>query len=512
MLQLFICAHGNLLRRFFSFALILLAFVAGQARAADRATIAIAYPALTAYKPSEAARIQRGEYLAKAGDCIACHTDTMHAGKSFSGNLSIKTPFGTFYTPNITPDKQTGIGTWNDQQFIRAMREGLAPNHDNYFPVFPYLYFNRISDQDLKDIKFYLDHLPPTHETRRKDDVPFPFNVRLAQWGWKLLFFYPNRGQFQPDAKHNAEWNRGAYLVEGLEHCGMCHTPINLLGAPKLKYAYTGNFIDGYYAPNISGARLKDYSIEQIVNVFKTGVTLSGRGKVGGPMAEVNSDSLRYLNDRDLRAIAVYMKSTESKQPPVSKSKGGVTVAAGKVVYANHCAQCHTTGAAGAPKLGDATTWDPRIAQGMDTLNNNAIMGINSMPAMGACPSCSQDDIKAGVLYLVAMAQKSQSTGAAAPSVPRLTMADGQAIYRQRCSICHSDGQLGAPKVGDKAAWAPRIDQGIDILVANAIHGIHSMPAKGTCYECTNGQLMAAVIYMVQQSKTSGDYSLWLGS
>lgn len=461
------------------------------------------------YSKGDRKLIERGEYLTKAGDCMACHTDTKNHGKPFAGGLGIKTPFGTFYSPNLTPDKATGIGNWSDEDFIRAMHDGKAPNGSNYFPVFPYVDFNKITKEDLLAIKAYLFSLAPVQQENKKNDVPFPFSWRFLQYGWKLLFFYPDSGTYQYDNSKSAEWNRGAYLVKGLGHCGMCHTPINMLGAPKKAYYLTGNIVEGYYAANITKKGLGDATKQDIVNVFKHDQLLKGRGKVSGPMAEVNHDSLRYMSDEDLNAIAAFLLTVESKQPKVASSTGKVSLAEGKKIYSNNCAACHTTGSAGAPKLGDATAWDSLIKLGKDTVYQHAINGINSMPPKGGCMTCSENQIKAAVDYLISAAQGGEVVAKKPKPIPKLTLEDGKRIYEKGCKVCHQNGDLGAPKLGDQAAWAPRIAQNMDVLFTHSIQGYKGMPKMGACYQCSQAEVIAAVKYMAQESNTGGDYSLW---
>ena len=189
----------------------------------------VAYPLIR----STDAQVKRGEYLVKVGDCASCHTDTAPGSKIFAGGLGIKTPFGIFYSPNITPDKATGLGNWSDEGFIHAMQSGVAPHWSYLFPVFPYPYFARVYREDLLAIKAYLDKVPAVNAPHKKNEVPFPFNQRFLQIGWRLLFFhFQNQGEYKANPIHTKAWNRGAYLVQGLGHCGMCHTPINTLGAP----------------------------------------------------------------------------------------------------------------------------------------------------------------------------------------------------------------------------------------------------------------------------------------
>jgi mono/diheme cytochrome c family protein len=190
----------------------------------------------------------RGEYLVRAGGCFSCHTAA--GGKKLAGGRALVTPFGTFYSPNITPDRETGIGRWTDQQFLRALREGVRPDGANYFSVFPYPSFTGITDDDALAIKAYLFSVPPVHQENRPHDVPFPFSWRFLQTGWRLLFFTP--GPFQPAADRSVAYNRGAYLVTALAHCGECHTPRNFLGGARSdqRLAGTPDGPDGQLVPN----------------------------------------------------------------------------------------------------------------------------------------------------------------------------------------------------------------------------------------------------------------------
>lgn len=455
--------------------------------------------------------IARGELLAKAGDCIACHTDVKNNGASFAGGAGINTPFGTFYAPNITPDKETGIGKWTDDQFVKAMHDGVAPDGSNYFPVFPYPNFNKLSRSDVLAIKAYFSSIPAVKKPNRENEITWPFSIRFLQHGWKLLFFYFQKGQYEYDTTHSAEWNQGAYLVQGLGHCGMCHTPHNILGGEKKAYALTGGFVDGYYAPDITANALGDVPVEEIVAVFKHNQKLHNAGKVGGPMLEVNQDSLQHLPEKDLRAIAVYLKTVKSQNPNAKSNAGGaITADTGKEIYQDKCAVCHDSGAAGAPKMGDGGAWAERLKSGVDTVITRAIKGYNSMPPKGTCMTCSDAEIKAAVEYILDESKASGDESSSAPAAPaKLTLADGKRIYQKTCSVCHAEGKLGAPKIGDKAAWQPLIRKDMDVLFSHALRGYNRMPPRGTCITCSNEEILAATKYMVQESKTSGDYSLW---
>jgi cytochrome c5 len=466
----------------------------------------IVYPAIHYPKDPELRKlIKRGEYLSKAGDCIACHTDTKHKGKPFAGGLGIYTPFGSIYSPNITPDKTTGIGLWSDQDFIRAMHLGIAPNGSYYFPVFPFASFTKINQKDLLAIKAYLFSLSPVQKVNQANEMMWPFNWRFLQLGWRILFF--RSGYYQTDKQQSESWNRGAYLVQGLGHCGMCHTPLNLLGAEKKINYLTGGFIQGYYAANISASGLKDAAIADIRAVFTQGKMLGHAGKVAGPMAEVNSNSLRYLLANDLDAMAIYLKTVKS-QVPYSAFTGPITAKTGRKVYESYCAVCHATGAAGAPKLGDTPEWKKRLKQGKNTVYQHAIQGFNSMPPKGTCTGCSDDAVKAAVDYLILNDQGGTTAAIPLQEIP-LSLEVGKQIYQQHCAVCHDKGKSGAPVLGDKTTWKPLIAKNIDVLFAHTIYGYKKMPAKGDCKNCSNSELEASVKYMVEQSKTTGNYSLW---
>jgi mono/diheme cytochrome c family protein len=262
-------------------------------------------PAIPAAADEDA--VERGEYLVRAGGCFSCHTAA--GGQKLAGGRGLATPFGTFYSPNITPDRETGIGRWTDAQFLRALREGVRPDGANYFPVFPYPSFTGITDSDALAIKAYLFSFPAVRQLNRPHDVPFPFSWRFLQTGWKLLFF--TRGPFQPAPEQSAAYNRGAYLVTALAHCGECHTPRNFLGAmwSGQRLAGTPNGPDGQLVPNITpdpGTGIGKWEKSDVVELLRTGTTPE-QSKVKGAMRETIQDGLKYLSDGDLEAIADYL-------------------------------------------------------------------------------------------------------------------------------------------------------------------------------------------------------------
>ena len=257
--------------------------------------------------------IERGEYLTRAGGCFSCHTAP--GGQPLAGGRALATPFGTFYSPNITPDPEAGIGRWTDAQFLRALREGVRPDRANYFPVFPYPSFTGISEGDALAIKAYLFSRSPVRQKNRPHDVAIPFSWRFLQTAWKWLFFTP--GPFLQDPEQSAAYSRGAYLVTALAHCGECHTPRNLFGAvrPSMRLAGAPDGPDGQLVPNItpdSRTGIGKWDRDDIVELLRTGSTPE-QSKVKGAMRETIADGLKYLSNEDLTAIADYLLA----QPPI---------------------------------------------------------------------------------------------------------------------------------------------------------------------------------------------------
>jgi mono/diheme cytochrome c family protein len=261
----------------------------------------------------DAAAIQRGEYLFNAGGCLGCHTDTKNNGKKLAGGRALGTPFGTFYSPNITADRQTGIGGWSEADFIRALREGVRPDGAYYFPVFPYTSFTGMSDQDIKDLRAYILSLPAVAQANKPHDVGFPFSWRFLQMGWRMLNF--TEGPFKPEAAKSADINRGAYLVQALAHCGECHTPRNFMGGLKSSMAYAGtpDGPEGERVPNITphpDTGIGKWSAADIQDLLNSGMTPEG-DFVGGSMGEVVRNTTGKLNEADLKAIVAYIRSVK---------------------------------------------------------------------------------------------------------------------------------------------------------------------------------------------------------
>jgi mono/diheme cytochrome c family protein len=297
--------------------------------------------------------VAKGEYLARAGDCVACHTAP--EGATFAGGRAMPTPFGTLYTSNITPDRSTGIGNWSADDFYKTMHNGRFPDGGLLYPAMPFGSYTKVTREDSDAIFAYLQTVAPIKQKDREHELSFPYNNRSLVLGWRTLFF--TEGEFRRNEDKSEDWNRGAYLVEGLGHCGMCHTPINALGGSSESEAFKGGLIpmQNWYAPSLTSnkeAGLGDWSIKDITDLLQKGV--SARGAVYGPMAEVVYNSLQYLDDEDIRAMAVYLKSIalDAPQPPTSRlprSEGSLLISLGKTVYDGECASCHGSTGEGKP-------------------------------------------------------------------------------------------------------------------------------------------------------------------
>lgn len=300
------------------------------------------------------ALVVKGEYLAQAGDCIACHTDPGRA--LFAGGRAMATPFGTIYSSNITPDPTTGIGKWSADDFYKTMHEGRFPDGGLIYPVMPYASYTKVTRADSDAIFAYLRSVPAVNQPDKPNDLRFPYDNRQLILGWRTLYF--NDGGYEPDATKSAEWNRGAYLVGGLGHCAMCHSPINALGGTPESKAFQGGLIpmQNWYAPSLTSnkeAGLGEWSIDEIVGLLRTGV--SQRGAVYGPMAEVTFNSLQYLSDADVRAMAVYLKGLAEGGPPtagessIPAPESSLLMSLGETVYQAQCATCHGSDGRGMP-------------------------------------------------------------------------------------------------------------------------------------------------------------------
>ena len=294
--------------------------------------------------------VARGKMLATAGNCATCHT--ADNGKPFAGGHPVQTPFGTIYTTNITPDRETGIGRWSLAAFTRAMREGVARDGKHLFPAFPYDHFDILTDPDIGALYAYLMTVPPVGARTPANTVPFPLDIRALQAGWKMIYFKPE--PYRPDTSRSEEWNRGAYLAEGLAHCGACHTPRNILGAEEVGHPFNGARLGNEWIAwplSVTVAPLR-WTKEEFFTYLKGGTTTHGRPL--GPMGPV-VQSLAALPDSDIQAIATYfgdMNRTMSARPEAlaaqvlerSRVKAKAVNERGRRLYYAACASCHDDG------------------------------------------------------------------------------------------------------------------------------------------------------------------------
>lgn len=320
----------------------------------------------------------KGRYLASAGNCISCHT--VEGGKPFAGGVAFPTDFGTIYAPNITQDRETGIGGWSLDDFRKAMRQGVRPDGTQLYPVFPYTHFTKLSDEDVADLYAYMKTLAPEAAPAKANSLKFPYGLRPLLALWKALFFV--EGRFIPDPAKSPEVNRGAYLIEGLGHCGACHSPRNFLGAERPDMRFTGGVLidripDGsmrlWSAANLTPhpAGLGAWSADDIAAYLKTG--LSKRATVFGPMNPVVMNGTRELRDEDIEAMAAYLKQLPTKAQDATATPGAEILAEGETVYTIRCGTCHLpTGlgseALGVPLAGSAVTQAPNPAGLINTI------------------------------------------------------------------------------------------------------------------------------------------------
>ena len=280
-------------------------------------------PAIAAVEPPgprafDAALVKRGRDLAAIGNCNNCHT--VRGGRNFAGGLPVPTPFGTIFSSNITPDAETGIGRWSEAAFRRAMRSGVNREGQHLYPTFPYDHFTNVSDEDDRALYAFLMTRQPVRAPARENQLSFPFNQRFAIAGWKLLFL--RHDTYQPDPSQSAEWNRGAYLVEGLAHCGACHTPRNALGAERNSAQFAGGDVDNWhaYALNDRSHAPVPWDADALFAYLREGWH-PDHGTARGPMAEVVSN-LSSIPSSDVRAIAVYMAGVSGTPTPDRKRQG----------------------------------------------------------------------------------------------------------------------------------------------------------------------------------------------
>lgn len=374
-------------RRLFGLICVAAVAVLAYAALAWRPAIApIEPPAPQSFAPE---LVAKGKMLASAGNCAACHT--VAGGQAFAGGYAMATPFGTIYSTNITPDRETGIGQWSLAAFTRALREGVARDGKHLFPAFPYDHFALLTDGDVGALYAYLMTVPPVKAKAKANTVPFPLDIRALQAAWKMIYFKPE--PHRPDPAKSEEWNRGAYLAEGLAHCGACHTPRNILGAEEIGHPFNGALVDEWIAwpLGVSVAPLR-WSTEEFFTYLKGGTTPHGRAL--GPMGPV-VQSLAALPDSDIRAIAAYfggMNRTMSARPEAlaaqvlarARSNPGPANDRGRRLYYAACASCHDDG--GSTPLATPANLMLNNALWYPWPNNFAHIVLNGAGAPGDAP------------------------------------------------------------------------------------------------------------------------------
>lgn len=314
--------------------------------------------------PADAsALVERGRYLALAGNCMACHTS--RGGKALAGGAPIPTPFGTVFGPNITPDDKTGIGTWTADDFWQALHNGKSKDGTLLYPAFPYTEYTRVTRADADALYAYLRSVAPVSQPNRPPELSFPYDQRALLAAWRALYFKP--GVQEADAGQSVQWNRGRYLVEGLGHCAACHTPRNSLGATRSSESLTGGVIPvlDWYAPPLTNdmqTGMGRWTAADIAALLKTGI--SAHSSASGPMAEVVLGSTQHLTDDDALAIGVYIKSLPATPASTQRQKTAVVPAAmelGGKIYRQQCAQCHQPKGEGSGAAWPALAGNPTV-------------------------------------------------------------------------------------------------------------------------------------------------------
>jgi len=376
-----------------------------------------ANPTGTPASLKNASLVARGEYLARAADCVVCHT--AKGETPYAGGFAFTLPFGTIYSTNITPDKETGIGSYTDAQFLAAMHRGVRADGERLYPAMPFASYTYMTDADALAIKAYLFSLAPVHAPAKHNTLGFPFNQRWAMGIWS--FFFNADTRFEPDMSKSPQWNRGAYVAEALAHCGECHTPRNVAYALNNRRKFAGEVTAGWRAYNITSDKdtgIGAWSDEQVFTYLTTGHVL-GHGTASGPMGEAVDESFSQLAPEDMRAVVAYLRGVPARSSdlpatlapaaPASHKEGMMADARGKQVFEGACASCHSWSGV-SPILPFATLTGARAVNDPSATNvaqivisgtrRNTPQGVVAMPAFGA--SYSNAEIAAVANYVTA--------------------------------------------------------------------------------------------------------------
>jgi mono/diheme cytochrome c family protein len=381
-------------------------------------------------------QIEHGRYLTIVGDCAACHT-LPGSGHDLAGGRAIETPFGRLLAPNITPDRATGIGAWTDDEFINAMIKGTGRNGVHLYPAMPYTYYTKVTRDDALAIRAYLNTVPAVQNAVDVNQLPFPLDIRAAMMVWNQLYFTP--GTFTPNPNKSAEWNRGAYLAEGLGHCGLCHTPKTILGGDKTSERLQGYALQGWFAADITNdprRGLGSWSVDDVANYLKIGHSSSSMGT--GLMGETIGQSTSHMNDADLKAIATYLKDQsgpgDSQADPPAPDQSTMTV--GAKIYADECSGCHVANGKGSAGLFPPLAGSALVQQTDPTSLMHVVLrgarsvatdGAPTAPAMPQFAWLLKDDEVAAVLTYIR-----NSWGNAAPAVSAGEVGNAQRAFVER--------------------------------------------------------------------------------
>ncbi|MBV9345138.1 MAG: cytochrome c [Gammaproteobacteria bacterium] len=341
--------------------------------------------------------LARGRYLTQAADCQACHTP--EGGAAFIGGRPFKTPFGTLYSTNLTPDRDTGLGAWDEAQFLRALHEGVRPDGTHLYPAFPYAAYTALVDEDVRAIYAYLRSLAPVHHPVPANELGFPFNQRWLMGLWSALF-NPDR-RFAPYPQRTPEWNRGAYLAEALGHCGECHTPRNVLQALNQRRKFAGALTNGWQAYNITtqpASGVGAWTDEELAQYLATGHA-AHHGTASGPMGEAVQMSLSHLTPGDVQALVTYLRSIPAlsapdlpavRTEPASAAPGPAAAGGqlGRDVFAGACAGCH-------PWSGTSELWERASLLGARAVNDPSAVNVVQIVLHGFAPAGEGRDMPA---------------------------------------------------------------------------------------------------------------------
>lgn len=339
-----------------------------------------------------AQQLKQGEYLARVGNCMSCHTS--RGGESYAGGRAVPTPFGNIYTSNLTPDAETGLGKWTNGDFWQAMHNGKSKDGSLLYPAFPYTNYTKVTRADSDAIFAYLQTLPAVSQKNRAPDLRFPYDNRASLYVWRALYFRP--GQYVNDDKQSMEWNRGAYMTQGLGHCSACHSPRDTLGGTDLKAELSGGMIPmlNWYTPPLNSdaeSSLGNWETEHLAALLQTGV--APRRSVSGPMAEVVFNSLQYATHEDINAMAVYLKSLPQQiaapvatAESVSDNTKKNMITAGAKLYENQCASCHQASGQGVPSIYPALANSRAITTPVATNAIRMVLHGGYAPSTGGNP------------------------------------------------------------------------------------------------------------------------------